>query len=258
MLSYRFCDSFATPNRHNSRLKEGMIENTPKRRGKGEGSIRKRKYGRWEGRYTVGVDPETGRVLSRNVLCRTQAEVRDKLKTAIKQTESVDIQKAETYTLDAWLEQWFEAYSKPSVRESTALYYRNYIDHHIIPKLGEVKLTSLHIQCFYNDTKTNGRVKRNDKIQDFGLSNRTVRGVHMLLHNCLEQAVRERLIPTNPTDNCKIPPKERKEMKVIPPEKSATTSVPQTNVEFYRFSTWSLRPASAEASFSRCCGATWT
>ena len=33
----------------------------PKRRANGEGNIRKRKDGRWEGRYTVGRDPETGK-----------------------------------------------------------------------------------------------------------------------------------------------------------------------------------------------------
>ena len=93
----------------------------PKRRSNGEGSIRKRKDGRWEGRYTVGTDPETGRVLSRNVLGRTQAEVRDKLKTAIKQMESVDVQRSESYTLAAWLEQWFDIRSPASAnpRHST-------------------------------------------------------------------------------------------------------------------------------------------
>ena len=54
-----------------------------KRRANGEGNIRKRKDGRWEGRYTAGHDPETGRAIYRNVLGRTQAEVREKLKTAI-------------------------------------------------------------------------------------------------------------------------------------------------------------------------------
>ena len=35
----------------------------PKRRANGEGNIRKRKDGRWEGRYTVGHDPETGKAM---------------------------------------------------------------------------------------------------------------------------------------------------------------------------------------------------
>lgn len=49
----------------------------PKRRANGEGNIRKRKDGRWEGRYTVGHDPETGRAIIKNVLGKTQAEVKD-------------------------------------------------------------------------------------------------------------------------------------------------------------------------------------
>ena len=177
----------------------------PKRRGNGEGSIRKRKDGRWEGRYTVGTDPETGTTLSRNVLGKTQAEVMEKLKAAIKSAETIDVQRAEQYTLGEWITTWFEVYSKPHIRETTANYYANYIENHIVPKLGNVKLnklTSIQIQRFYNNTRTGGRVQKNDKITDFSLSNRTVRGMHMLLHNCLEQAVRERLIRINPTDNC--------------------------------------------------------
>ena len=45
-----------------------------KRRANGEGSLRKRKDGRWEGRYTAGTDPVTG---------KTQAEVKEKLKQAL-------------------------------------------------------------------------------------------------------------------------------------------------------------------------------
>ena len=49
----------------------------PKRRANGEGNIRKRKDGRWEGRYTVGHDPETGKAIIKNVLGKTQAEVKE-------------------------------------------------------------------------------------------------------------------------------------------------------------------------------------
>ena len=41
-----------------------------KKRANGEGNIRKRKDGRWEGRYTAGVDPETGKPIAKNVLAR--------------------------------------------------------------------------------------------------------------------------------------------------------------------------------------------
>ena len=54
-----------------------------KKRANGEGSIRKRSDGRWEGRYTAGYDPETGKRITKNVLGKTQAEVKEKLSKAI-------------------------------------------------------------------------------------------------------------------------------------------------------------------------------
>ena len=62
----------------------------PKRRANGEGNIRKRKDGRWEGRYTVGHDPETGKAIIKNVLGKTQAEVKEKLKKAIEERVSTE------------------------------------------------------------------------------------------------------------------------------------------------------------------------
>ena len=61
----------------------------PKRRANGEGNIRKRKDGRWEGRYTVGHDPETGKAIIKNVLGKTQAEVKEKLKKAIEENNRI-------------------------------------------------------------------------------------------------------------------------------------------------------------------------
>ena len=59
-----------------------------KRRANGEGNIRKRKDGRWEGRYTAGRDPETGKAIYKNVLGKTQAEVKEKLKQALETAKS--------------------------------------------------------------------------------------------------------------------------------------------------------------------------
>ena len=56
-----------------------------KRRANGEGNLRKRKDGRWEGRYTAGRDPETGKAIYKNVLGKTQAEAKAKLKQAIEE-----------------------------------------------------------------------------------------------------------------------------------------------------------------------------
>ena len=65
-----------------------------KRRASGEGNIRKRSDGRWEGRYVAGHDPETGKAIRKNVLGKTQAEVKAKLKKAIETAQTIDVCKA--------------------------------------------------------------------------------------------------------------------------------------------------------------------
>lgn len=78
-------------------------------------------------------------------------------------------------------------------------------------------MTSLRLQKLYQDLRTSGRVVQNQKAGP-GLSAKTVRNIHMLLHSALDQAVKEDLIKKNPTDGCSAPKPEKKEMKVIQPE----------------------------------------
>ena len=193
-----------------------------KKRANGEGNIRKRKDGRWEGRYTAGIDPETGKPIAKSVLARTQRECKEKLQKAMEELEKIDITKRRDYTVGEWAQLWYENYAKPSVRASTAAYYKNYIDQHIVPRIGDIKLTALttlQIQKFYNETKAHGRVQRYKNMDDLSLSNKTIRGLHTMLRQCLEQAVTERLIPYNPANGCRLPKKEKKKMQIIPPEK---------------------------------------
>ena len=75
-----------------------------KRRANGEGNIRKRKDGCWEGRYTAGRDPETGKAIYKNVLAKTQKECKEKLAQAIKNCEQVDTVKSEQYTVGQWMD----------------------------------------------------------------------------------------------------------------------------------------------------------
>ena len=192
----------------------------PKRRANGEGNIRKRKDGRWEGRYTAGYDAN-GKAITKNVLGRTQAEVKDKLRAAIEDSKKLDPVKAGSYTLEQWLKLWYSVYVEPQVRYSTREFYHNAIDHHIIPKLGSVKLeklTMLQIQQFYNELLKSGRVQKKNQpeLREHGLSPRMVQCVHVVLNKALEHAVEEKLILANPAKKCKIPKNTRKEMKILP------------------------------------------
>lgn len=173
-----------------------------KRRANGEGNIRKRSDGRWEGRYTAGYDPVTGKRIIKNVLGKTQAEVKAKLKAAVEQAQQVDVIRADDYTVASWLRTWYELYAKPNIRPRTADYYHRNIESHVIPRIGEIKLTQLtsrDIQKMYKDLLENGRLREVQREKSPGLSNATVRGIHMMMHNALDRAVKERLILRNPT-----------------------------------------------------------
>lgn len=172
-----------------------------KKRANGEGNIRKRKNGRWEGRYTAGYDPKTGKRINKNVLGKTQAEVREKPKTAMAECQGLDVSReADEHTVATWLKMWYELYAKPNVRTATANRYQLIIDTYTVPRIGNIKLkkmTTRHLQKLYKELLENGRIHVG-KNQSKGLSTTTVRSVHLMLHAALDRAVKERLIPRNP------------------------------------------------------------
>lgn len=141
---------------------------------------------------------------------------------AIEKNGKIDVTKSGRYTVEEWCWLWLENYCKPAVKDSTAEYYRSYIEHHIAPNIGKIKLeklTTLDLQKFYNQTKKSGRVEKYEGMKDKSLSARTVRGLHAMIRTALDQAVKERIIPFNPAIGCRLPPKEKKEMQILPPEK---------------------------------------
>ncbi len=192
-----------------------------KRRANGEGSIRKRKDGRWEGRYTAGRDPVTGKVIYKNVLGKTQAEVKEKLKAAIEKS-AVRTVNTEHYTVGQWLDTWMENYAKLQVRASSYKTYQGFIDNHIKPTLGNVsleKLAAMELQKLYKHLLESGRVECTEaRNKPKGLSIKTVRNINQMISSALNCAVEQYLIPANPTKGCVLPKLERKEMKILPLE----------------------------------------
>ena len=192
-----------------------------KRRANGEGSIRKRKDGRWEGRYTAGRDPVTGRAIYKNVLGKTQAEVKEKLKSAIEKNGSL-VTITKQYTVGQWLDTWMENYAKLQVRSSSYKTYQGFISNHIKPALGDMpleKLTAMDLQRLYKHLLESGRVECTEsRNKPKGLSVKTVRNINQMISSAMNCAVEQRLIPTNPTKGCVLPNLEQKEMKILLPE----------------------------------------
>ena len=110
-------------------------------------------------------------------------------------------------TLGEWLDRWINEYMIFTIRESTLDSYKAMIKNQIKPYLGDRPLSALttqELQKFYNTVKKKGRVNP-DKLHGTELADSMVRGIHMMLHEALDMAVRLRLIVKNPTVGTTIP-----------------------------------------------------
>ena len=186
-----------------------------KRRPNGDGMIRKRADGRWEGAIVIGHKAD-GSYLYKWVQAKTQKELLPKLHRAIEAYRGVDLTEDSRMTLGEWFERWFKDYAEVTLRPSTVRGYRRYAK--LINRfLGDKQIsliTTQQIQRMYNKLKRDGRENCREKFGD-GLSDSTVRKIHMLLHEVMEAAMQARLIAKNPTAGTKIPKCNYPDKKIL-------------------------------------------
>ncbi len=169
------------------------------RRGNGEGTITRRKDGRWEARYYV---PTVNGTKRKTIYGKTQTEVRDRLTKALSDRIDGIVYDDENLAFGEYLDIWLKGSVYGSVRQSTYDRDTNLVNNHIKPVLGGLKLKKLnsaHVQSFYRD--------RLDK----GLSASTVHKMHDILRRSLAQATKWHLVQRNVADTVKPPrpaPKE--------------------------------------------------
>ena len=191
-----------------------------KRRKKGQGTVRQRTDGRWEGRHIVGYD-ENGKAKTKNVLANTKAECIEKLKKLQESySEVAPFKVRPDMRFGDWINYWYENHSKPTIRPTTQKEYEGWIYTHAIPGLGHIplnKLTQSECQKFLNDMKTNGRkIHRDTKGPE--MAARSVRSCYHVIRMSLDRAVKEGLIKKNPILGCRLPQAEPKEMKILSKE----------------------------------------
>ncbi len=179
--------------------------------------VRKRSDGRWEGRIVIG-HKKDGTPMYKSVFGKTQKEALGNLHTAIELYRDVDLCEDSRMSLGKWLDRWLDEYMLLTVRESTLDGYRSMTENYIKPCIGEKPLaflTTADLQKFYNKMKKEGRIRNHPKY-GHSLSDSMVRKIHMMLHEAMDAAVRERLIVKNPTNGTTVP-------KANPPEKQIMT-----------------------------------
>lgn len=176
------------------------------RNAQGAGTIRQRKDGRWEARYTIGRDGGTGKQIQKSLYGKTQKEVSKKLRQVTLKVEEGEYIEPSKLTVGKWLSVWLNEYIG-NVKPLTAASYRSQYENHIKPALGAVKLTALNtdtIQKFYNNLQ---RKK--------GLSPKTIKNIHGVLHKSLEKAAALQYINYNPSNACELPKVIKKEIKPL-------------------------------------------
>jgi len=133
-----------------------------KRRKAGEGTLTKRKDGRWEARVVVSYD-EKGRPKTKNVTAVSKAKCLEKLENLKAELGAVTRKCSPTMPFGEWMDFWYQTYCKNTLKESTQATYEQRIYKQIIPKLGHIPLNQVNagtLEKFYAQLKSNGRLVR--------------------------------------------------------------------------------------------------
>ena len=122
----------------------------------------------------------------------TRKEVAAQLTGALHDHDRGTIVTRNKLTLRDWLGRWLEDYKKPSLRPVSDDSYEMLARQHLKPALGHISLKDLRpdqVQRLDNDKR------------EAGLSVRTIRYIHTVLHGALKQALKNQLVVRNVSES---------------------------------------------------------
>ena len=187
-----------------------------KKRPSGDGMIRQRSDGRWEGRIVIGYK-ENGNPMFRSVYAKTQKALLAKLHHTIESHQSVKLTEESRMTLREWFDTWLHDYMMNSIKPSTLSGYRRMAEDYINPILGDKPvylITQMDIQKMYARLKKHGR-KHEHPEYGYELSDSMINSIHCMLHLALKYAVQAYIIPSNPTDGAVAPRPNKTEKQIL-------------------------------------------
>lgn len=175
------------------------------RRGNGEGTVRRRADGRWEGRLALVVD---GRMVRRSCYGRTRAEVLQRLRLTAQTLRSGLAAPESSQTLGHYLQEWLHG-QRSSLRPATVSLYEMVIRRHLQPEMGSVRLDRLTV------AQVQGMLRR---LSENGLAPRSVGHVRAVLRSALNEAVRQELVPRNVASLARPPRPPQRVIEPFTPE----------------------------------------
>lgn len=200
-----------------------MARKSNTRGAQGDGTIRKRKDGRWEARYTLGVDPGTGKQIQKSIYGKGQDEVRKRLKEITREVDQGVFTEPTKMTVGQWLDIWIAEYNV-DVKPTTIQQYKYQINTHLKPGIGSVKLVELTapvVQHFINSRSKpyvitqlakNGK---KIKVKKNSLSAKSIHNMHSVLHEALVKAMKLGYIRSNVCDAVTLPKAQKVDMHPI-------------------------------------------
>ncbi|MDD5092834.1 MAG: site-specific integrase [Dehalococcoidia bacterium] len=173
------------------------------------GRIVKRYEDSWTIVVDIGRDPQTGKrkQMSRSIK-GTKKEAEKRLAEIIHQLEKGTFTKPQKITFGEYLHQWLKNHSS-KLGPRTIEDYELDIRKHILPSLGAIYLSQLkpqHLEDYYAEKLEHGRCDGKG-----GLSPKTIRNHHHIIHAALQKALTTHLIQVNPADAVELPEKQHYE-----------------------------------------------
>lgn len=165
-----------------------------KRRANGDGSVYRRKDGRWVG-ATYAVTNTGGRKRV-YVYGKTRTQAKEKLVALERELDRGVRVSVENWNVQGYLEHWLATVVQPNRAPKTYQGYELAVRLHIVPRIGKKKLRALAV----GDVRVMCQ-----ELAAVGLSRGSVQRVHAVLRACLQHAVREELIPRNVAKLVQVP-----------------------------------------------------
>lgn len=191
----------------------------PKKRKNGQGTMRLRKDGYWEGRIFLGYK-EDGSPRTKSVFAHTKFECQQKVDDLMLEMGYIKNKRKNEITVGEWIQYWYKTYIQLTIRPNTQVSYQNLINNHIIPKIGDIKLielTQYDLQQFYINELENGNLK-SDKNGCTELSIGTIKKCHILCKKALDRAIVDGYIYKNVATGCKLPTQNRNGKQLVTSE----------------------------------------
>jgi integrase len=169
------------------------------------GHITQRSKSTYSIKISLGKDPATGRYKSQWFTVKgSKKDAEKRLSELLHQIDTGNYMQPGKTTVADYLQRWLTDYAEPNLSPRSYERYTGIVRQYLIPDFGSIQLSQLkpeHLQKHYS-TRLKG-----------GLSARTIRYHHALIHIALQTAVKWGLVSRNVADSVEPPKFKRSQMQ---------------------------------------------